>query len=124
MNTTTTLPAPANGDTRYSIVTLAELLCVAPASVDALLTDDEQGDIEESPDLHSARSFVTYRASDGAEYGDCWLTDEAAERIASELPVGLLARRVVADIPEAAALLGWDQIHALAQHIVTHGGAS
>ncbi|GAA0897896.1 hypothetical protein [Pseudonocardia zijingensis] len=117
------LPTPPDGDSRWSIVTLAAHLCVPPAAVDAeLLPPDDGDDGGDSPDFHSARRFVTYDNAAGEDRGDCWLTHKAAERIAAALPAGLLARRVAADQPEAAALLGWDQIHALARHIVDYAG--
>jgi hypothetical protein len=115
------LPAPPDGDVRWSIVTLAAYLCVPPAAVDAEILTDSHGD---SDDFHSARLFVSYDNAAGEDRGDCWLTHEAAERIAAALPAGLLARRVAADQPEAAALLGWDQIHALARHIVDYAGGA
>ena len=114
MNTLTTLQAPANGDTRYSIVTLAELLCVAPATVGAHM---------QAGDFHTIRTFVTYRASNGLDLGDCWLEHNAAERIASQLPTGLLARRV--QTLEDAANLGTDQVLDITRHLVAQfGGAS
>lgn len=109
------LPAPPNGESRWSIVTLAQYLCVTPAAVDGRLTVEAGKD---SPDLTDARLHVWYRDKDGDSLGDAYLCSDAAERIADELPIGLLARRVLADDPEMAALLGWDQIYAMARHIV------
>jgi hypothetical protein len=115
------LAVPPSGDTRWSIITLAAYLCVPPAAVDAELLPDEDGD-GDSPDLHSARRFAYYRAADGEDSGDCWLTHEAAERIAAALPAGLLARRIAAGTPEEAQLAP-DLVWALARHIVDYPGA-
>lgn len=115
------LPAPPQGDPRWSIVTLAEYLCITPAAVDGNLTVTPDDDSE---DLTSARIGVSYVDRDGDDLGDCFMHDEAAERIATLFPVGPLARAVLADEPEMAALLGWDQIYAMAQHIVEMAGAS
>jgi hypothetical protein len=117
---TIVLPAPPNGDTRWSIVTLAKHLCVPVSAVHDELTPDEDED-GDSPDFHSNRTFVLYEV-DGADYGDCWLTEEAAERIAAALPSGLLARRIADGHPAGTALLGPDHIHDLARHIVEHLG--
>jgi hypothetical protein len=114
MNTTTTLPAPANGDTHYSIVTLAELLLVAPATISDRL---------QPGDFHSIRLFSTYTGTNGLNLVDGWLEQYAAERIAAELPTGLLVRRV--QTVDDAALLGSDQVFDIARHLVAQfGGAS
>lgn len=114
MNTTATLPAPPNGDVHYSVVTLAKLLCVPAETVDALI---DEGDVR------SLRLFVTYTDSNGESLGDVWLEDYAAERIAADLPEGLLARRV--QTVDDVQLLGPDQIHAIVRHLVAQfGGAS
>lgn len=118
---TFTLPAPPDTDRHWSIVTLAELLCVAPAVVDALLTPGADGGTDESPDLHGPRPGHTYRGvADGLpeDLGDCWLTDEAAERIAEALPVGLIARRIV----DAGRVARLDGVFDFAAHIVRHAG--
>lgn len=123
MNTTTTLPAPANGDSRYSIVTLAQLLCVPPAVVDARISINEQV-LYGSDDIHSNRYFASYRDANGYDVGDCWLEHSAAERIAAELPTGLLARRIASGDVDAARLVGPDQIHAIANHLTSLFGAT
>lgn len=114
---TAVLPSPPHDHTRWSIVTLAEHLAVTPAVVDALMAhpETEGGD---SPDFHSARFDYTYQDADREWLGDVWLTDEAASRIAAELPAAAIARAIVAGVPPAtdAALL------ALAEHVLTHGG--
>jgi hypothetical protein len=112
------LPAPPDGDSRWSIVTLAELLCVPPAAVDAEILTDSDGD---SDDFHSARLFVSYDNAAGEDRGDCWLTHEAAERIAAALPAGLLARRIAAGKP-GDARLDPDLVWTLARHIVDYSG--
>jgi hypothetical protein len=122
MNTLTTLPAPASGDTRHSIVTLAHLLLVTPAEIDALLVDGD--DDERSPDIHSDRLFGGYVGARGEFYGDCWLTHEAAERIADQLPEGLLARRVAAGGIAAAADLTPGQVLDIVTRYVAQGGAA
>jgi hypothetical protein len=115
VNTTTaTLPAPPHGDTHYSVVTLAKLLCVTPDTVDALIDDG---------DVRSIRLFVTYADANGEPLGDVWLEDYAAERIAAQLPAGLLARRI--HTLEDAANLGTDQVLDITRHLVAQfGGAS
>lgn len=95
---TITLPAPPNADRLWSITTLAEYLCVAPAQVDALLTPDGEGSTDNSDDLQSARiGGADYVDTYGETCADCWLWTEAAERIADELPAGVIARQIVAD---------------------------
>jgi hypothetical protein len=112
--TTTTLPAPANGDVRYSIVTLAELLLVSPATVSDRL---------QPGDFHSIRLFSTYTGTNGLNLVDGWLEQYAAERIAAELHVGLLARRI--RTVEDAARLDPDQVLDIVNHLVDQfGGAS
>jgi hypothetical protein len=119
-----TLPDPPNGHKLWSIVTLAEFLSVSPAAIDAL-TVDAATSADDSPDFHSARPHHFYEAP-GMTLGDVWLHPEAAERIAADPTVGagMLARAVLGDDPEMAALLGWDQVYALARHVVTHGGSA
>lgn len=107
---------------RWSIVTLAEHLRVSPAAVDALLADPDQ--TEESPDFRSARSHHTYRDAAGTDLGDVWLHDEASERIAVQLPAARVARLILAD--DGADPCTWitrEALHALAQHVLEHGGA-
>lgn len=119
---TIVLPAPPNGARFWSIVTLAQHLCVPPAVVDTQLDSGSDGGVDESPDIHSIRLGYSYRAADGEHLRDCFLTDEAADRIAAALPAGLLARRIAAGHPAGTALLGYDQIADLALHIVEHLG--
>lgn len=109
-----TLPAPPHGALFWSIVTLAKHLCVAPAAVDSRTKGS-------GVDLHTERPGVSYEDCFGDTIVDRYLHPDAAERIASELPAGILARRVLAEDPEMAALLGWDQIYTLARHIVEMG---
>lgn len=121
----TLLPAPPTGERYWSIVTLAGLLCVAPAAVDAQLAPAEDGGSDESPDFRGPRLHVAYDVDTptGPEsFGDVYLTDEAADRIAAALPAGLLARRITAGHPAGTALLGPDHIWDLARHIVEHLG--
>lgn len=125
--TLTALPPRPDGDRMWSIITLATFLCVPAWVVEEHLTVIPQGSQGDSPDIARERFGHSYdNPTDqyNEDRGDCYLYTVAAERIAAELPVGPLARAVAADDPKLAALLGWDEIHALAQHIVTHlGGA-
>ncbi len=114
------LPAPPDGDLRWSIVTLATHLCVPPAAVDAEILTDPDGD---SDDFYGARPFGTYDNAAGEDRSDCWLTTEAADRIATALPAALLARRIAAGKPEDAHLAP-DLVHALARHIVDYTGGA
>lgn len=115
---TDVLPSPPHDHTRWSIVTLAEHLAVTPSVVDALVADPETED-GDSPDFHSARPDHTYQDADREWLGDVWLTDEAASRIAAELPAAAIARAVVAaDMPT----LSGPALLALAEHVLTHGG--
>jgi hypothetical protein len=128
-----TLPDPPNGHTRWSIVTLAVWLCVPTHVVDALLTVDPTLEPGDSPDFHSPRGWEdgvgahSYRTPDGGDYGDVWLHDEAAERIAAALPAAQLARLILADpagVDGQVHRIGGPALLALAQHVVTHGGSA
>jgi hypothetical protein len=114
------LPAPPDGDVRWSIVTLAAHLCVPPAAVDAEIHTDPDGD---SDDFYGTRPYGTYDNAAGEDRGDVWLTTEAADRIAAALPAGLLARRITAGRPEDARL-DPDLVWALARHIVDYTGGT
>jgi hypothetical protein len=120
-----TLPDPPDGHTLWSIVTLAKLLCVAPAAVDALLTAGPTSD-DDSPAFRAARVGHFYEVP-GMTLGDCWLRDEAAERIAAALPAARLARIILADpdgLDESVQRIAGPALLALAQHVVTHGGSA
>jgi hypothetical protein len=114
------LPAPPNGDIRWSITTLAAHLCVPPAAVDAEIITDPDGD---SDDFYGIRLHHSYENAAGEDRGDCWLTTQAADRIASALPAGLLARRIAAGDPQDAHLAP-DLVWALARHIVDYSGGA
>lgn len=117
-SSTVTLPATPHGSQHWSIVTLAQHLCVPAAVVNERLIPCPEGGMDESPDLHSTRPFITYLDARSEWLGDCWLTEEAAERIAAALPVGIVARRIV----EAGSLGDDDATYRLALHIVEHSG--
>ncbi len=118
-----TLPAPPEHSTgptgaAWSIVTLAAHLCVAPDVVHAALTAPE------FPDLHD--DHVTYRdvGADRDWMGNCWLYDEAAERIAAQFPAAAIARAILADRHPRSVFADDRDLCALAEHVVTHGGAT
>jgi hypothetical protein len=118
-----TLPTPPQGEHRWSVITIARYLCIAPHAAHAALeaagfTEDESGFTAPRYD----HSYDMPSVGGGASYGDVYLTDEAAEHLLDVFPFGALARAVVNDEPVAAALLGWDQIYGLAAHLVEHHG--
>jgi len=104
----------------WSVVTLAEELCVAPAEVDRRLTPLVEGD-REVRDLVAPRWFGSYLNAAGEALGDAYLTREAAERIARDVPAGLVARAVLArghTHPHAEDTATYQ----MARHIVAHAG--